>query len=192
VIPIPQIAVHAVAEHVAPSFSGDFSKLHSGKFRSDGLRKRMLSLWRGAGGDAQALSVDAHGETTVLIEDLLRLAADPGACRQVRHHLSPHARQRLVDYIDVHLAEDVSLPKLAQVCCLSDYYFMRAFKAEMGITAHQYVLQQRIYRAIRLLRVTKLSITEIALDCGFASHQHMSGVFSTFCGRTPLAVRNAL
>jgi AraC family transcriptional regulator len=189
-IVIPQIAVHAVAEHVAPSFGGDFSILHSNKFSAAGLRKRMLSLWRNVG-HAQALGVDAHGETMALIEDLLRLAMNPSALRQVRHHLSPHARQRVLDFIDAHLAKDVSLPKLAQVACLSEYYFMRAFKAEMGITAHQYVLQQRVYRAICLLRMTKLSITEIALDCGFASHQHMSGVFSALRGRTPLAVRRA-
>jgi AraC family transcriptional regulator len=191
IIPIPLNAVKSVTEHIMPSFSGDFSALHSRGFKSDTLRNRMQTLWRAAAGDAKAPSLDPHAEALALIEQLLRLSADPIAIKPQRHHLAPHARQRVLDYIHAHLVEDVSLPTLAQVAGLSDYYFMRAFKAEMGITAHQYVLQQRIYKAIRLLRVTKLSITEIAMDCGFASHQHMSGVFNAFRGRTPQAVRSA-
>jgi AraC family transcriptional regulator len=188
-IPIPLIAVNAVTEHMMPSFGGDFSGLHSNKFRSDGLRKHLLSLWRGASIDAQALNVDAHGEAMTLIEELLRMAVDPSALRQVRHHLSPHARQRVLDYIDAHLAEDVSLPKLAQVAGLSEYYFMRAFKAELDITAHQYVLQQRIYRAIRLLRVTKTPIAQISLDCGFNDQAHLAHTFARVCGYPPSALR---
>jgi AraC-like DNA-binding protein len=188
-IPIPLHAVNSVAQHVMPSFRGDFSVLHSRGFRSDAVRTRMYSLWRAAAGDAKAPSVDPHAESLALIDQLLRLSAYPQAIKLARHHLAPLARQRVLDYIDAHLADDVSLPKLAQVAGLSDYYFMRAFKAEMGITAHQYVLQQRIYQAIRLLRATRLTITQIAMDCGFASPQHMSMVFSTVRGRTPLSVR---
>jgi AraC family transcriptional regulator len=188
-IPIPLMAVKAVTEHLMPSFGGDFSRLHSNKFRSDGLRKRILNLWRGAGREAQTSSLDVHGQAMVFIEDLLRLAVDPSALRKVRHHLSPHARQRVLDYIDAHLAEDVSLPKLAQVAGLSEYYFMRAFKAEMGITGHQYVLQQRIYRAIRLLRVTKTPIAQIALGCGFNDQAHLAHTFARLCGYPPSALR---
>jgi AraC family transcriptional regulator len=187
--PIPLAAVKSVAEHIMPSFVGDFSALHSGGFRSHTLRKRVQTLWRAAAGDAKAPSLDPHAEALALIEQLLRLSADPKAIKPQRHHLAPHARQRVLDYIQAHLADDVSLPQLAQVAGLSDYYFMRAFKAEMGITAHQYVLQQRIYRAIRLLRITKQPIAQVASDCGFASHQHMSTVFNALRGRTPQAVR---
>jgi AraC family transcriptional regulator len=190
IIPLPLAAVNSVAEQAMPCFSGDFSALHSQGFRSDILRKRMHTLWRVAAGDAKAPSLDPHAEALALIEQLLRLSAYPQAIKPLRHHLAPHARQRVLDYIHAHLADDVSLPTLAQVAGLSDYYFMRAFKSEMGITAHQYVLQERIYKAIRLLRLTKLSITEIAMDCGFASHQHMSGVFNTFRGRAPQVVRS--
>lgn len=187
--PIPLAAVSAVAEDVMPSFGGDFSRLHNNKFRSDGLSKRVLGLWHGAASDTQRVSFDANGETLALIEELLRLSVDPNALRPVRYHLSPHARQRVLDYIDTHLPEDVSLPKLANVACLSDYYFMRAFKAEMGITAHQYVLQQRIYRAIRLLRATKIPLAQIALDCGFADQAHLAHTFARVCGYPPSALR---
>jgi AraC family transcriptional regulator len=189
-IPIPLTAVKSVAAHVMPSFGGDFSALHSRVFTSNTLRKCMHTLWRAAAGDAKAPSLDPHAEALALIEQLLRLSVDPKAIKPQRHHLAPHTRQHVLDYIQAHLAEDVSLPQLAQIAGLSDYYFMRAFKAEMGITAHQYVLQQRIYRAIRLLRISKLPIAQVALDCGFASHQHMSTVFNALRGRTPQAVRS--
>jgi AraC-like DNA-binding protein len=190
-IPIPLAAVISVAEQVLPSFGGDFSALHGRWLSSDAVRKRMHTLWRAAAGDAKAPSLDPHAEALALIEQLLHLSADRHAISSPRHHLAPHVRQRVLDYIHAHLAEDVSLPTLARVAGLSDFYFMRAFKAEMHITAHQYVLQQRIYKAIRLLRDTTQSITEIALDCGFASHQHMSGVFNAVRGRTPQAARSA-
>jgi AraC family transcriptional regulator len=59
----------------------------------------------------------------------------------------------------------------------------------MGIAPYQYLLQQRIERAKQLLKQTELSIVEIALDCGFSSHSHLSKQFRSFTGVTPKTYR---
>jgi hypothetical protein len=72
---------------------------------------------------------------------------------------------------------------------LSDYHFLRAFKAEMGFTPHQYIMDQRVQRAKVLLKQNGSDIAKIACNTGFASHQHFTTVFSKTVGRTPSAYK---
>jgi AraC family transcriptional regulator len=67
--------------------------------------------------------------------------------------------------------------------------FATQFKQVMGISPHQYVIQQRIEKAKQYLRSHKLSITEIALECGFANQSHLTKIFKEQTGITPKAYR---
>lgn len=62
----------------------------------------------------------------------------------------------------------------------------------MGISPHQYLLQQRIERAKQLLKQTDQSVVDIALACGFNSHSHLSKQFRQVTGVTPKAYRAEL
>jgi AraC family transcriptional regulator len=59
----------------------------------------------------------------------------------------------------------------------------------IGISPYQYLLQQRVERAKQLLKQTNQPIVEIALDCGFSSHSHLSKQFRQLAGMTPKAFR---
>jgi AraC family transcriptional regulator len=59
----------------------------------------------------------------------------------------------------------------------------------MGISPYQYVLQQRVERAKRLLKQSELSIAEIALDCSFANQAHLAKHFRNFVGVSSKAYR---
>ncbi len=59
----------------------------------------------------------------------------------------------------------------------------------MGVTPHEYVLQQRVERAKKLLKETKLSVMEVAFLCGFSSHSHLGKWFRQYIGMTPKAYR---
>ena len=57
----------------------------------------------------------------------------------------------------------------------------------MGIAPYQYLMQQRVERAKQLLKQQAISISDIALDCGFANQTHLTKVFRQMTGVTPKA-----
>lgn len=97
---------------------------------------------------------------------------------------------QVLDYIHEYLDRDIKLADLAALLGMSQYHFSHRFKQAIGISPYQYLLQQRIERAKQLLKQTKLSITEIALECGFNSHSHLSKQFRQLAGMTPTAYRS--
>ena len=99
--------------------------------------------------------------------------------------LAPHVRRRLVEFIELNLAEPLSLGQLAGMCALSEYHFARMFRESFGLPPHQYLLARRMNRARHLLRTTRLAFGDIALDCGFASASHFSNRFRHAIGATP-------
>lgn len=97
--------------------------------------------------------------------------------------------RRITEYIEAHLAEDVSLRDLAAVAGLSTHHFGEAFKTSSGTTPHRYLIERRIHRAKELLLGADHSIVEIALAVGFASHSHFTDNFRKLTGITPSRFR---
>ena len=83
----------------------------------------------------------------------------------------------------------MKLTDLAAVARMSQFHFSRLFKQSMGMSAHQYILQQRVERAKQLLKHSKVAIAEIALQCGFNSQSHLGKYFRKFTGVTPSKYR---
>jgi len=108
---------------------------------------------------------------------------------------SPHSRftctqlQQAIDYIHTYLNRDLSLAELASVVNISPTYFASLFKQEMGISPHQYVIQQRVEQAKVVLMKTDLAIADIALQVGFSSQSHLTQQFKRLTGMTPKQVR---
>jgi AraC family transcriptional regulator len=96
---------------------------------------------------------------------------------------------QVLDYINEHLNQEIKLTDLAQLLDMSQFHFSRLFKQSLGITPHQYLLQQRVERAKQLLKHTNQSIADIAFLCGFNSHSHLSKQFRQLAGITPTAYR---
>ncbi|WP_310485627.1 AraC family transcriptional regulator [Chamaesiphon sp. VAR_48_metabat_403] len=102
--------------------------------------------------------------------------------------------RQILDYIDENLERDLKLADLATLLDLSQFHFSHLFKQSIGIAPYQYLLQQRIERAKRLLkqpdsRSATPTILDIALACGFSSHSHFSQQFRQLTGTTPTAYR---
>jgi AraC family transcriptional regulator len=94
--------------------------------------------------------------------------------------------QQTIDYIHEHLDTELSLTNLATQLSLSPFHFARLFKNSLGLSPHQYVLQNRIERAKKLIAVSaKPDLTEIGLQVGFFDQTHFTKVFKRVVGTTP-------
>jgi AraC family transcriptional regulator len=96
---------------------------------------------------------------------------------------------RVLDYINERLDRKIELTDLAQLLGISQFHFSHLFKQAIGVSPYQYLIQQRIERAKQLLQQLDRSIMDVALDCGFNSHSHLSKQFRQFTGMTPKAYR---
>ena len=103
--------------------------------------------------------------------------------------LPPRQLSQVLDYIDTYLEQNIKLTDLAQLLDMSQFHFSRLFKQSIGLTPHQYLSQQRVERAKELLKKTDRLIIDIALECGFSSHSHLSKQFRQFTGMTPKTYR---
>jgi AraC family transcriptional regulator len=90
------------------------------------------------------------------------------------------------------LENDLSLEALAKESGYSPIHFSRMFRAATGHTPHNYVVRLRVERARQLLANSPRSLSEIALECGFSSHSHMTRTFHELVGTTPSTYRRSL
>ena len=93
---------------------------------------------------------------------------------------------RALDHVLDHLAEPLPLEVVARAAGFSPFHFHRVFKARMGETLREFVGRQRLERALTLMsRRPTRSLTEIALECGFASSSDFSRAFRQRYGVAP-------
>lgn len=90
---------------------------------------------------------------------------------------------RVLDYIPAHLDGDLSLTRLAEVACFSQFHFHRIFHSITGETLNNHVRRIRLERAASLLKASPdARITDVALDAGFAGLAEFSRAFKLHFG----------
>jgi AraC family transcriptional regulator len=99
------------------------------------------------------------------------------------------AAQPALKFAAAHLDEDVPLAALAERARLSPFHLHRVFSATAGETPKQFTLRLRLGRAAAMLLTRDDSVLDIALSCGFHSHEAFSRAFRRRFGRTPTAYR---
>lgn len=104
--------------------------------------------------------------------------------------LSRRKLQWTIEYMNAHLAENLSLKAIAHKVGISQYHFCRLFKQSTGLTPHQYLIQQRVERAKQLLLEGKLSIAEVAQAVGFCDQSRLSQYLKRLTGLTPRQLQN--
>jgi AraC family transcriptional regulator len=93
--------------------------------------------------------------------------------------------RQITDWMTEHLAGDFSLEQLAALAGLSKFHFHRLFKKAVGEAPSHYLLKLRMQAAKRLLRETKRSVVDVALDVGFANPSHFARFFRRETGLSP-------
>lgn len=132
---------------------------------------------------------------TALRVHLLRrysnLQPAPKSLPAARGALDARRLQRVTDFIDTHVGEDLSIKTLANQACLSPFHFARAFKLATGASPHRYLIERRINRAKTLIAEGQIPIAAIASASGFSSQAHLTHWFKRIVGVTPGAYRSA-
>ncbi|MET4247224.1 AraC family transcriptional regulator [Bradyrhizobium sp. LA6.7] len=93
---------------------------------------------------------------------------------------------RAIAFIHEHHARSLTVGEIADVAGLSEYHFMRTFRATRGLPVHRYLTQLRLDRAKSLLQ-RGVSASETALAVGLFDQSHLTNLFRKNFGVTPRA-----
>jgi AraC family transcriptional regulator len=124
-----------------------------------------------------------------LVEQYTEAASQSQACRG---GLPVRQLRKVQDYITEHLADEISIDRLAALVELSSSHFSHVFKESTGVTPLQFVTRERIARAQLMIRETSRSLIEIGLEIGYTSPSHFAQVFRRVVGVTPTEFRSSL
>lgn len=97
----------------------------------------------------------------------------------------------IMNYINHHFTEDISVDKIAAELYLNKNYIAHIFKEETGYSLIAYAILLRINRAKLMLAKTDKSITQIATECGYDDFTYFSRQFKKTTGLTPSPYRKA-
>ena len=122
----------------------------------------------------------------LLIAIVGRLATKHQICRSYidRSGLSRKLLGSVIAYVRDHLESPITVSDMAAVAGLSPFHFSREFRRRTGSSPHAFVTIERIERSKTLLR-KRLSVTAVALACGFTDHAHFARTFKGATGLSP-------
>ena len=92
---------------------------------------------------------------------------------------------RLREYVEQSYSEPISLKKAASIAALESSYFSSYFRAKVGITFTDWLRQVRIRKAMKLMKASDFSITEVAFEVGFGDIRTFERAFKQYTRRTP-------
>lgn len=99
--------------------------------------------------------------------------------------------REILEYIGQNYASHLTLSDLSEQFHMSQEYLSRLISKETGRTFVEHLTECRLHNAIRLLRTTEMSITEIAVKVGFSNASYMSRVFQKVYQIVPTSLRNS-
>ena len=202
----PLIRAETEFSLVACAFdSGLVSALNSELERPDGelrlqtniedpaARQLMTLLTAGVNDGTRTERLYAEHLTQALAVRMLSLSNQPKSTsgNTGTYGLPRHVLHRVIERMHI-FDSDLSLYALANESGYSRVHFVRMFRAATGHSPHNYLLNLKLERVQELLKNPAMSLIDIALDCGFSSHSHMSRLFRKMVGVTPSAYRRSL
>ena len=98
---------------------------------------------------------------------------------------------RVIQYIETNLDNDITVADLAEVACFSLYHFVRAFHLATGRPPHAYISERRLDRAKHLLAYSGEALVDISLICRFSGQANFTKAFKRAMGVSPGRYRQA-
>ncbi|MGD1926760.1 MAG: helix-turn-helix domain-containing protein [Paracoccaceae bacterium] len=181
-----QSATTAFGANVAETFG----RLEARPFRSpliEGLARQLADVAE-SGKDR----IYADALVNALVHELWRKADGCiSAGETVPGQICPRTLRKIDDAVADAPGGQVALEDLACIANMPMAAFTTAMKETTGQTPYQYVLSRRVTLARDLIETTRLTLSEIAFQCGFSSQSHMTDVFRAKLGVSPGKLRAA-
>jgi len=95
----------------------------------------------------------------------------------------------ILSYINEHFRENITVEDIANKFFLNSNYFCSLFRKETGLRCGEYIRNLRMNHAVRLVTLTKLSITDIASESGYNSISSFLRDFKSYFGISPTKMR---
>jgi AraC-like DNA-binding protein len=122
----------------------------------------------------------------------LHMTAAPARSAPATHSTSRHKAEAMARVIAHRSGETLSIDDIAATVHLHPNYAMNLFRREFGLTINEYLTQQRVAHAQRLLITTDDDVLTVALHAGFGSSSQFYAAFKRVCGQSPSAYRSAI
>lgn len=162
-------------------------------FEDAGIWETVLKLKAQIGSNNPGDRMYGDALSGLLAHEVIRLqGVDHAAKPSARGGLAVWQQRRVLDFMEEHLAENITLEEMAGLVQLSPYHFLRSFKQSFGEPPHRYWTRRRIERAKALLANPRAPITEIAFDVGYGGTSAFSASFRRLTGLTPTEYRRDL
>ncbi|WP_284645148.1 helix-turn-helix domain-containing protein [Paenibacillus silviterrae] len=105
------------------------------------------------------------------------------------HSRQKHWVQRSIEYMDAHYSEPISVSHVASQVGIHRTYFTKVFTEQVGLSPVQYLIKLKMEKAMRLLKETTLTVTEIAFSLSYSDSASFSRSFAAYFGRPPTYFR---
>ena len=147
--------------------------------------------------DAAVVAFDADRDTSrryllrasALLRVKSRAHTEGAGPSESRGGLLAWQLNRVVDHIETHLAEKMTVTDLAALIGVSIGQLIRAFKISVGVPPFHYIARRRAELACTMMSTTREPLSQIAIACGLCDQAHLCKVFRRMIGMSPSAWR---
>ena len=96
-----------------------------------------------------------------------------------------HRMIQVLNYINNHLEQRITVPQLAGIMCVTPDHFTRIFRQVNGMTPNRYIQRKRVERAQTLMFSSNMDLAEIACKVGIPNQSQFSRLFHRHTGISP-------
>ena len=152
-------------------------------FRDERIAHLILAL-RAAGSAPSGCAADKIFRDSIGLALIAALQESPEE-QNTSETLTPLRRRRVLEMIEERREENLSLNQLAAAAGLRPSQFSAQFRATFGMPPHRYVLEQRVRRAMDLLKQGNQRPADVAAAVGFCDQSHLTRQMRRLFGVTP-------
>lgn len=147
-----------------------------------GTLERLVQLSRDTGRVKDVLATFTIQEMLVR---LMQTQARQLLFHNYQQHATSHRFAAVVQYIRQHLTEQITVAALSELACMSKATFFRVFRRELGLTPVEFIIQERLAEAKRLLRNPLVTVADVCFRAGFNNTAYFQKLFKQYEGVTP-------
>ena len=160
---------------------------HLDRIALNSLQSKMLRLLE----EMQSNCFGKELQIKLYVEDFMlsinRLVYDILEPKQLTSDASLYSK--LVEYIEEHLEEDLSLEKLSEEFYVSKYHIAHVFKDNIGLSIHQYITKKRLSKCQEAIRAD-MNVTDVYHMYGFGDYSSFYRAFKKEYGISPKEYRD--